>query len=75
MSKYIDLNEATDLFKGIDATMTGGWVADTLEALPTIDIIHCKECKYWRTDENVRCRLLPYADANDYCSYGERSEE
>lgn len=38
MSKYIDLNEATDLFKGIDATMTGGWVADTLEALPTIEV-------------------------------------
>ena len=41
----------------------------------TGEIVRCKDCKYWRTDENVRCRLLPYADANDFCSYGERIEE
>lgn len=46
-----------------------------LDDLPTIDIVRCKDCKYWRTDEKVRCRLLPYADANDFCSYGERIEE
>ena len=39
------------------------------------EIVTCKDCKYWRTDEKVRCRLLPYADANDFCSYGERTEE
>ena len=37
MSKYIKLEEATDLFRGIDADMTGEWVADTLESLPTIE--------------------------------------
>ena len=77
MSKYIDLNEATDLFKGIDATMTGGWVADTLEALPTIDIVRCQDCKYWVYNFNG-CSRNPCTEpwyATDFCNYGERIEE
>ena len=77
MSKYIKLEEAEKLLtnalriaQGFDEPLER-----SLVDLPTIEIVHCKECKYWRTDEKVRCRLLPYADANDYCSYGERIEE
>lgn len=36
--KYIKLNEAIDLFKGIDADMTGEWVADTLESLADYEL-------------------------------------
>ncbi len=64
MSKYIDaewLKIALELYRVVD-----------LSEAPSIDIVRCKDCKYWRTDEKVRCRLLPYADANDFCSYGER---
>ena len=38
MSRYINLEEATDLFRGIDATMVGSFVADTLESLLTIEV-------------------------------------
>lgn len=84
MSKYIDLNEATDLFEGIDATMTGGWVADTLEALPTIDIVHCEDCRLATyTVKNQRTHETFYAcpyssihnEGKSFCSYGERIEE
>ena len=60
MSKYIDLNEAIDLFKGIDATMTGGWVADTLEALPTIEFN--KEGEWYKKEiweNNDKGRVVP----------------
>ena len=80
MSKYIDLNEATDLFKGIDATMTGGWVADTLEALPTINIVRCYNCKHYK-EEDVGvgyyqwCELLQREVEIDwYCASGERED-
>ena len=38
MSRYINLDEATDLLRGIDATMAGEFVADLLESLPTIEV-------------------------------------
>lgn len=43
MSRYINLDEATDLLRGIDATMTGEFVADLLENLPKIEIVPYKE--------------------------------
>lgn len=60
MSKYIRLDEATDLFRGIDATMTGSFVADTLESLPTIEV--SEDCI---SREQVRAKL-------DYISYAEK---
>ena len=49
---------------------------------PTIDIVRCKECKYWidNCDEDddlfreCRWRDEEATDADDFCSYGERSE-
>lgn len=88
MSKYIRLDEATDLFRGIDATMVGSFVADTLESLPTIDIVRCEECEHWddrRKDawwsnegackRTSRLGDATYRNHDDFCSYGERIEE
>lgn len=57
-------------------------VTETLSDIPTIDLVHCKECKFW---ENYECQCewastdheggASYSldrDANDFCSYGER---
>ena len=52
-----------------------GDAGDGEELFEKSKLVRCKDCKYWRTDEKVRCRLLPYADADDFCSYGERIEE
>lgn len=74
MSKYIDaVGLKIKLGKRLsdDERRIMEIVKETIDSLPTIDIVHCKDCKYWRTDENVKCRLLPYADANDYCSYAD----
>lgn len=80
MTKYINLDEATDLFRGIDATMAGSFVADTLESLPTIDIVHCGECKCCR-DELIEEHVPLYiycekwnheTDFDGFCKWGER---
>lgn len=54
-----------------------------IEALQT-DIVHCEECKHWKdyechcesasTDHEGGASYSLDRDANDYCSFGERSE-
>ena len=46
---------------------------------PSIDIVRCAECKYWR---NTDAEKIPTASiacgnmhADDFCSYGEREGE
>ena len=50
---------------------------DILDA-PSIDIVRCAECKWWR---NTDAEKIPTASiacgnmhADDFCSYGERRE-
>ena len=69
MSRYIDvewLKIALELYRVVD-----------LSEAPSIDIVHCRECKYdgtwkcpWRNTQVPR-----YPSANDFCSYGEREDD
>ena len=76
MSRYINLDEATDLLRGIDATMAGEFVADLLESLPTIEIVRCSECKYREKCEQIVAFEIGENQIEgrkiDFCSYGER---
>ena len=54
----------------------------TIDDAPSIDIVRCKECKYCKTYyhsyDNIpsRClRTLNDVNADDFCSYGSRSEK
>lgn len=53
-----------------------------LEEVPTIDavpVVRCKDCKYWQqaTPNSGNCSMgfAPTAYADDFCSFGERSEK
>ena len=53
--------------------------AKRIEKIQGIDIVRCKECKYWR---NTDAEKIPTASiacgnmhADDFCSYGEREGE
>ena len=52
-----------------------------VKAMPSIDIIRCRECKHWKWIEwakEYRCTLRNTAfnaRADDFCSYGEREGE
>lgn len=81
MNRYINLDEATDLFRGIDATMAGSFVADTLESLPTIEVVFCEECAYAPYYRTPHCEQIVVFDSTEnqiegrkieFCSYGER---
>ncbi len=62
------------------AYMAVGECLKAIDEQPTIDIVRCKECKWWvvAMDENnsdedyLKCNMDKWPDADDYCSYGER---
>lgn len=54
------------------------WMSDIYQA-PSIDIVRCKECKWFDTDNTgetycMQAKGLCDANADDYCSYGDRRE-
>lgn len=79
MSRYIDVNEFYDkMYEWV--RMHGGIIRNEmqaiLEAVPSIDIVRCQDCKYWVYHFNG-CSRNPCTEpwyATDFCSYGERSE-
>ena len=90
MSRYVDaeyikvvmLNDR--LMQGnAEFTLYAQQVETQVNALPSIDIVRCSECKHWRTYETwSECERWtddPYESAktkaDDFCSYGERSEK
>ena len=80
MSRYIDVNEFYDkMYEWV--RMHGGIMRNEmqaiLEAVPSIDIVRCQDCKYWVYNFNG-CSRNPCAEpwyATDFCNYGERSSE
>lgn len=85
MSRYIDA-DAIKRELQVWATNLGNpkWFGKdeaeiVIDFAPSIDIVRCKECRYWNTkgcrDGVGECEWAYYmTKPNDYCSYGERSE-
>ena len=54
--------------------------AKRIEKIQGIDIVRCKECRWWivAMDENnsdedyLKCSMDKWPNADDFCSYGER---
>ena len=61
--------------------LKGGDILNQIDREPSIDIVRCRECRYWHSGE---CWGIPYrgdydtsidTKADDFCSYGEREGE
>lgn len=84
MSKYIEAEWLKELYKpyenynGKELSVPIGAILANIEDAPTIDIVHCRECKYWG---HVRygigiCAVLRNRLKEDfYCGFGEREGE
>ena len=77
MSKYIKLEDAEKLLtnalriaQGFDEPLE-----KSLVDLPTIDIVECKDCVKHKTHKCHMAFDLIATEDNDFCSYGERSED
>lgn len=85
MSRWIDADRLlTERMKSKYYHLPNGDTAIPIidiERAPSIDIVRCRECKYWmddRKDEDDMgtCGLTHYfTNADDFCSYGCRKEE
>ena len=81
MSRYIDAEWLLNFFVDIpdNFTLTIGNLRATVNDAPSIDIVRCRECKYWKSTvqmpngTDVKC-LYGRKD-DDFCSYGCRSEK
>ena len=89
MSRYIDydaldyknwhmIGKSSDFLDGVV------YMAERIEEAPSIDIVRCKECKWYDTDVwTTRCWCgrvssignCKYVKPDDFCSYGEREDE
>lgn len=78
MIKYIKLDDAIKKVEEHILPDFRGKVKAILSDLPTIDIVHCKDCKYFKLHESVFgkgwiCkRNHVVVGSVDFCSYGER---
>lgn len=77
MSKYIEADALKVNMRGAFIDHIEEFRAITIvDDAPSIDIVRCKDCKYWNY-EMSGCKRNPSVVAwrdNDFCSYGERLE-
>ena len=85
MSRYVD----TEYIKAVmlnDRLMQGNaeftlyaqQVETQVNALPSIEIVRCKDCKYWVSDGGALMRCDIHKDPtvpDHYCSYGEEDKD
>lgn len=78
MSEYIKREDAIRAFKKWLAASEAA--EDIIADLPTIDIVRCKDCEYFKLHESVFgkgwiCKRNHIVVGSvDFCSYGERKD-
>ena len=79
MSRYVDAEWLLNFFEPYpnDYQTPLGSLRACVDDAPNIEIVRCRECKYdgtwkcpWRNTQVPR-----YPSADDFCSYGSRSEK
>lgn len=70
MSSDIELSE-----KNLDEEV--GAIKAEIENTDCVQVVRCKDCKYWRVDDDANDKGCPYyyTDEEGYCCDGERKEE
>ena len=79
MSRYINydaLDYRNDKMHDKSSDFIDGviYMAQRIEDAPSIDIVRCKECKYYEAKEDWCYWRDEAITADDFCSYGERKE-
>ena len=70
MSRYVDISPIENEY------LDESEVYDYVFNAPSMDIVHCGKCMYYADTEDYDCEIHSGAwQADDYCSYGERSSE
>lgn len=80
MSKWIDAEWILNFFEPYpnDYQTPLGLLRACVDDAPSIDIVSCKECKYWVSDGGALMICDIHKDPtvpDHFCSYGERESE
>lgn len=72
--------QAVDYYSGMKTGFASAAImANSAQTIDAVPVVRCKECKYWQqvipNSGNCRMGFAPTAYADDFCSFGERSEE
>lgn len=70
MNKYVSLEDVAKMALSMMSISNTEWV-QALQGLPTINIVRCKNCKWWTKG----CMRLEPTGSNDFCSYGEIEDD
>ena len=81
MSKWADIDAIIDM--SISVLCGGGneemaVLVEDINSIPSIEIIRCRECKYWVSDGGALMLCDIHKDPTvpeHFCSYGSRSEK
>lgn len=72
MSKYIDVEWLKQNFN----TVFWSQITKTIDSAPSINIVRCGECKYWRNKDPEQIPtasiMCGHMHPDDFCSYGEK---
>ena len=74
--KYIDTD--IEKFSNSDVKIVLENLKQNILKAPSIDIVRCRECKYWVSDGGALMRCDIHKDPtvpNHYCSYGEEDKD
>ena len=74
-AEHIKAKADPELFSAVAYMLFRLWDSATKR----VDVVRCRECKWWQEDDDVgHCDnpdgLDNYAKPDDFCSYGERKE-
>ena len=85
MSRYIDIDDvANAIYHHFPSVRTMADARGIIEEAPSIDLVRCKECRYWIGEtehyedrEYKACWQLcgQYMNSEFWCKYGEREGE
>lgn len=70
--RLIDADALLDKLDIRDLPIVLTHVIDTFPTVDAVPVVRCKDCKYWK-GENEFCGLL--GGPNDYCSWGRRKDD
>lgn len=77
MSRYIDKDKLIENLNYFAPENYNSLINDLITKQPeadVVEVVRCKDCKYWRKDCRLDPALLP-SQEYEYCSYGEREED
>lgn len=72
MAEYIERDAVrNELYEADAITMKGVEILNKFPAADVVEVVRCKDCKFWDQGD---CYRLELSRPNDFCSYGERKD-